>query len=73
MNGEILAILMLVGILAFIGLIVFLGIYSRRLNKRINDMKMPSNIDQIRRKSRWFALFVMILSFVFAYFFVFRK
>ena len=73
MNGEILAILMLVGVLAFIGLIVFLGIYSRRLNKTVNDMKMPPDIEQIRRKSRWFALVVMILSFVFAYFFVFRK
>lgn len=73
MTGEILAILMLVGVLAFIGLLVFLGIYARKQNKAVNEMKMPPNIEQIRRKSRWFALAVLIISIIFAYFFVYRK
>ena len=73
MNGNLLAILMLLGVLAFISFLVFIGIYARKQNKAVNEMKMPPNIEQIRRKSRWFALAVMILSLVFAYFFVFGK
>ncbi len=73
MTGEILAILMLVGVVAFIVLIVFLGIYSRRLNKKVNDLKMPPNIEQIRSKSRWFAYIVIIISLVFAYLIVYRR
>ena len=73
MTGEILAILMLVGVLAFIALLVFLGIYARKQNKAVNEMKMPPNIEQIRRKSRWFALAVLIISIIFAYFFIYRK
>lgn len=54
MTGEIFAILILVGLLAFISLHVFLGVYARKQNKAVNKMKMPPNIEQIRRKSRWF-------------------
>lgn len=73
MKGEMLAILMLVGVSAFIGILVFIGIYARKQNKAVNEMKMPPNIEQIRRKSRWFALTVLIISIIFAYFFVYGK
>lgn len=73
MKGEMLAILMLVGVSAFIGILVFIGIYVRKQNKAVNEMKMPPNIEQIRRKSRWFALTVLIISIIFAYFFVYGK
>ena len=73
MNGGLFEILMLLGVLAFISFIVAICIYARKQYKALNEMKMPPDIDQIRRKSRWFSLAVMILSIVFAYFFVLRK
>lgn len=68
MSGEVLAIIMMVGVLLFVGLIVLLGIYSRRQLKKVNDLKMPPNIEQIRKKSRLFALIVMVISLIFAFF-----
>lgn len=68
MSGEVLAIIMMVGVLLFVGLIVLLGIHSRRQLKKVNDLKMPPNIEQIRRKSRLFALIVVVISLIFAFF-----
>lgn len=68
MSGEVLAIIMMVGVLLFVGLIVLLGIHSRRQLKKVNDLKMPPNIEQIRKKSRLFALIVVVISLIFAFF-----
>lgn len=72
MSSELFAIILLFGVLMFVGLVIMLGIYSRRQLKKVNELKMPPNIEQIRRKSRLFALFVVAISLIFA-FFVFGK
>lgn len=72
MSRELFAIILLFGVLMFVGLVIMLGIYSCRQLKKVNELKMPPNIEQIRRKSRLFALFVVAISLIFA-FFVFWK
>jgi uncharacterized BrkB/YihY/UPF0761 family membrane protein len=72
MSRELFAIILLIGVLMFVGLVIMLGIYSRRQLKKVNELKMPPNIEQIRRKSRLFALLVVIISLIFA-FFIFGK
>lgn len=68
MSRELFAIILLIGVLMFVGFVIMLGIYSRRQLKKVNELKMPPNIEQIRRKSRLFALFVVIISLIFAFF-----
>lgn len=72
MSRELFAIILLIGVLMFVGLVIMLCNYSRRQLKKVNDLKIPPNIEQIRRKSRLFALFVVIISLILA-FFVFGK
>ncbi|PWB00236.1 hypothetical protein C5O23_13425 [Duncaniella muris] len=67
MSDKLLTILMLIGVLAFIGFIAFMAVRAVKLRNRVNAMKMPPNINQIRRKSLWFAIIVITLSCIFAY------
>lgn len=71
MNDDILLVLIIVGVLAYTAFIIFAGIYTIKQNKAVNELKMPPDVDQIRRKSRRKTFVILVIFFILIYLFVF--
>lgn len=67
MSDDMLTILMLVGVLAFTGTVLYAGIYAIKLNKAVNELKMPPNIEQIRRKHQRLAFTLAVIAAILAF------
>lgn len=67
MSDDMLTILMLVGVLAFIGIVLYAGIYAIKLNKAVNELKTPPNIEQIRRKHQRLAFTLAAIAAILAF------
>ena len=67
MSDDMLTILMLVGVLAFISIVLYAGIYAIKLNKAVNELKTPPNIEQIRNKQQRLAFALVVIAAILAF------